>query len=197
MPTPTLTVADLDQAAARTAPTVALTVAEREAWAGIAATCTRELVTRSVDELVDEALRNVPLHGTRPAADVRLPGRISRALPDWAHRTVVDLSHKPSTQLAVSAEILRRWGWQNRPHHLRNLRGQRCVCGAICTAVALGVGTEDSAGRAAGYVLTELRHRGWAAPALIGDWNQNVCQTADQAIDLVTAAQHRAAAAGN
>ncbi|KIZ16856.1 DUF6197 family protein [Streptomyces natalensis] len=192
MPTSTLTAAALDQAAARIAPT--LSEPERAAWASIAASYSRSLVAKTTAELVDEALRALPEHGTRPAVDVRLPGRISRALPDWAHRTRADLSHKPSTQLAVAAEVLRRWGWQNRPHKLRDGRGRRCICGAICSAVALGVGSVDSAHQAAGYVLTELRGRHWNA--LIGDWNQNVCRTPDQAVELLTAAHHRALNAG-
>ncbi|MFF8784803.1 hypothetical protein [Streptomyces sp. NPDC015125] len=191
---PTLTAAALDQAAARIAPT--LTEPERAAWAGITADYSRGLATKTTQQLIDEALRSLPQHGTRPAVDVRLPGRIARALPDWAHRTRADLSHKPSTQLAVAAEILRKWGWQNKPHQLRDGRGRRCICGAICTTVVgLGVGTIDSAHQAAGYVLAELRGRGWNA--LIGDWNQRVCRTADQAIELVTAAQRRALNAGH
>lgn len=194
MPASTLTVADLDQAAARIVPT--LTEPERAAWAGITAGYSRSLVAKTTQQLVDEALRCLPEHGTRPAVDVRLPGRIARALPDWAHRTKVDLSHKPSTQLAVAAEILRRWGWQQKPHKLRDGRGRRCICGAICTAVdGLGIGSIDSARQAAGYLLAELRGRGWNA--LIGDWNQRVCRTADQAIDLINSAQRRAVAAGH
>lgn len=194
MPTPTLTAADLDQAAARIAPT--LSEPERAAFAGITAGYSRSLVAKTTQELVDEALRSLPEHGTRPAVDVRLPGRIVRSLPDWAHRTKVDLSHKPSTQLAVAAEVLRRWGWQNRLHKLRDWRGRRCICGAICTTVdGLGIGSIDSAHQAAGYVLAELRGRGWNA--LIGDWNQRFCRTPEQAIELVTAGHHRALAAGH
>lgn len=106
-------------------------------WAGITVGYSRDLVTKNTVELVDEALRSLPEHGTRPAVDVRLPGRVPRSLPDWAHRTRVDLSYKPSTQLVFAAEVLRRWGWQNRPHKLRDWRGRRCICGAICTAVPL------------------------------------------------------------
>lgn len=199
---PTLSPSGLDQAAARLAPT--LTAPERTAWAGITAgygrtaatdPAARQLLTRTVDELVAEAFRSLPAHGARPVLDIRLPGPFARVLPDWAHRTRVDLSHLPSAQLAVAAEILRKWGWQNKPHHLRDRRGRRCICGAICTTVALGVGGVDAAHQAAGYVLAELRARNWQA--LIGDWNQNVCRTPEQAIDLVEAARHRALVAGH
>lgn len=153
----------------------------------------RRLVGATVDELVAEALRAVPRHGTRPDVEVRLPGRFARALPDWAHRRRPGLSHWPSTQLAVTAEILRTWGWQQRPHRLRDRRGRRCVCGALLGAVALGVGSEDAAERAAAHILGELRHRGWQA--LIGDWNAVPGRTREQAVELVTAARGRALAA--
>lgn len=196
MPTATLTAAALDQAAARIIRTDRLTEPERAAWAGITAGYSRDLVTKTVAELIAEAERSIPAHGSRPAVDVKLPGRLARVLPDWAHRTRADLSHKPSTQLAVAVEVLRKWGWQNRPHKLRDGRGRRCICGAICTAVdGFGVGSVDSAHMAAGYVLAELRGRGWNA--YIGDWNQRVCRTQQQAIDLVTAAHHHALTAGH
>ncbi|MEU3990118.1 hypothetical protein AB0F24_17375 [Streptomyces platensis] len=196
MPAPTLTAAALDQAAARIIRTDRLTEPERDAWASITAGYSRDLVTKTTAELIAEAERSTPAHGTRPAVDVRLPGRLARVLPDWAHRTRADLSHKPSTQLAVAAEVLRRWGWQNKPHKLRDGRGRRCICGSICTAVdGLGVGSIDSAHMAAGYVLAELRSRNWNA--LIGDWNQTVCRTPEQAIELVNAGQRRALAAGH
>ncbi|MGW5938962.1 DUF6197 family protein [Streptomyces celluloflavus] len=200
MPAPVLTPAALDRAAGR----AVIPVAEAEAWAGVTAgwertapadSAARRLLTATVDELVAEALRRVPVHGTRPAVEVRLPGRLARILPDWAHRTRTDLSHRPSTQLTVAAEILRRWGWQQKPHRLRDLRGRRCVCGAICTAVdGLGVGTAETAHEAARYILMELRRRGW--PGLIGDWNQVPGRGAEEAIQLVETAAANAAAAG-
>ncbi|WP_399094319.1 hypothetical protein ACGH2B_25375 [Streptomyces sp. BBFR2] len=176
---------------------------ERAAWEGIAAgwgrtapadPVARRLVRATVGELVEEALRAVPRHGTRPDVEVRLPGRFARALPDWAHRRRPGLSYPPSTQLAVTAEILRSWGWQQRPHRLRDRRGRRCVCGALLGAVALGIGSEDAAARAAAHILGELRHRGWQA--LIGDWNAVPGRTREQAVELVTAARGRALAAG-
>ncbi|MEU3709898.1 DUF6197 family protein [Streptomyces catenulae] len=218
MPVPELTVTALDRAAARLVDTgpgpcagpetvrrgpVRPDHRERAAWEGIAAgwartapadPAARRLIRATVDELVAEALRAVPRYGTRPDVEVRLPGRFARALPDWAHRRRPDLSHRPSTQLAVTAEILRTWGWQQRPHRLRDRRGRRCVCGALLGAVALGVGSEDAAERAAAHILGELRHRGWQA--LIGDWNAVPGRTREQAVALVTAARGRALAAG-
>lgn len=197
----TLAPADLDRAAARRP---ALTPRERRDFDRLtvgyertapAAPASRRLVTRTVDELVAEALAPLSQHGTRPPVDVRLPGRLAAVLPDWAHRHRTDITHPPSTQLYVAVTILREWGWQARPHHLRDRRGRRCICGALCTAVALGVGTMDSAETAAWHVLSELRDRGWKH--LIGDWNQQSGRTAQQAIDVTEAAYRRALAAGS
>jgi len=204
MPATTLTPADLDQAAARLAP-APLRPAEVEAWRGItadyqrtapASPAARQLLTKTVAELVAEAESNLrPDHGTRPAVEIRMPGRLGRAVPDWAHRSRADLSHPPSMQLLVAAKILQEWGWQAKPHHLRDCRGRRCLCGAICAAVGLGVGSDHAAELAAGHVLGVLReqHR-W--PHLIGDWAQVPGRTAGQVIDVVHAAHNRALASG-
>jgi len=86
MPATTLTPADLDRAAARLAP-APLRPAEVEAWRGItadyqrtapAAPAARQLLTKTVAELVAEAESNLrPDHGTRPAVEIRMPGRRS------------------------------------------------------------------------------------------------------------------------
>ncbi|WP_070020178.1 DUF6197 family protein [Streptomyces nanshensis] len=161
----------------------------------------RRLVTKTVAELEADAGIGQPQpapYGTRPPFDIKLPGLLARALPDWAHlahRT--DISHGPSTQLYVAAHILREWGWQQKPHHLRDLRGRRCLCGAICAAVSLGVGIPETAHRAAAYVLAELRRRGQVHetrhPRLIGDWNQMPGRRAEDAIDVTLAAANTAA----
>ncbi|WP_443729328.1 DUF6197 family protein [Streptantibioticus rubrisoli] len=110
--------------------------------------------------------------------------------PEYARR----LDHPPSVQLHVAEGILREWGWQQQPHHLRNRRGARCVCGAICAAVALGVGSEHAAHRAAGHVLHVLRDRGW--PHLIGDWNQQPGRTPQQAYGKPSKPESRRPAPG-
>lgn len=204
MSAPALTPAALDRAAATLLADRPLRAAEAEAWRGITdrfertapqAPAARKLLTKTVAELVAEAERTLPAHGTRPAVDIRIPGRLARTLPDWAHAPRRDLSHLPSTILQAAGQILTDWGWQSTPHQLRDRRGRRCVCGAICAAVdSVGIGGVHAAELAAGHVLTELRHRGW--PHLIGDWNQVPGRTAQQAIGLVHAAHQRALNAG-
>lgn len=192
MATATLTPATLDQAAARLVNDVLVDGQFARIAAGYQRTApesrpARGMLTMTVDELINAA--GITAHGTRPAVDIRLPGRLARILPDRAWRGY-DASHPASTQLYVAAVVLREWGWQQQPHKLRDRRGRRCICGAICTAVALGVGSVPTAHAAAGHVLAELRSRGWNA--LIGDWNQASGRTAQQAIQLVESAAQRA-----
>lgn len=199
----TATPGDLDRAAARMYKQRPLTAADRRAFDQIAAgyqrtapaaPAARNLVTKTVDELVAEALGGINPHGTRPPVDVRLPGRLAAVMPDWAHRgRRRDITHPPSTQLYVAAAILREWGWQAKPHRMRNKRGQRCICGALATTVALGVGTMSGAETAAWHVLGVLRGQGW--PHLIGDWNRQ-CGSPEKAIDVTLAAYQRAVSAG-
>ncbi|MGW7597244.1 hypothetical protein [Streptomyces antimycoticus] len=198
-----LDAASLDQAAARIYKARPLTAADQRAFDQIAAgyqrtapaaPASRNLLNKTVQELVDEALSGINPHGTRPPVDVRLPGRLAAALPDWAHRgRRRDFTHPPSTQLYVAATMLREWGWQAKPHKLRNKRGQRCICGALVTTVSLGIGTMSGAETAAWHVLGVLRDQGW--PRLIGDWNRE-CGNAEKAIDVTLTAYQRAAAAG-
>lgn len=198
MPATLLTPAALDQAAARLTP-APLAPAEAEAWRGIlddyqrtapAAPAARQLLTKTVDELVSESLRSINVHGQRPPIEIRMPGRLGGILPGRINRNRRDLSQPPSTVLYAAARVLTEYGWQAREHKLRDVRGRRCVCGAIAAAYDLGIGGVDASHGAAGHILAELRHRGW--PHLIGDWNQVSGRTAEQAISLVHAARARA-----
>lgn len=197
MSTSVLTPAALDQAAVRLVGASGLDAEAERSWAGIlagfdrtapAAPEARALLSKTVPELIEESAA-AQLPG--PELDVRLPGRLARALPDWTHRRYrANASHLPSTQLHVAAVILREWGWQAAPHRLRDRRGRRCICGSICAAVALGVGSSLHAEIAAGHVLAELRGQGWRG--LIGDWNQQYGRTATEAVQLLAAAHARA-----
>lgn len=185
--TTTLTPADLDRAATRTLPTI--TDGERQAFDRITAGYSRSLVTKSADQLVREALANIPRSG--PPTTVRLPAKALRHLPDWANKRPTDITLGPDVQLWATAAILREWGWQAKPHKLKDWRGHRCICGALVTTVALGIGIPETAHLAAGHILAELRRRSW--PRLIGDWNQAPGRTKEQAIELVETAATRAA----
>lgn len=193
-----LTPEELDQAAATLDPAATRTwqtLIDGYARTAPADEAARALLTKTVPELVEEALRAVPEYGQRPPIDVRL-GPLARLLPDWAHPAPrVNRGLPPSIVLYAASRVLQDWGWQARPYRLRDWRGRRCLCGAICTAVALGYGSRPAADIAAGWVLTELRHRGWPHPHLIGEWNRQTGRAAEEVLDVVHAARARAAKA--
>lgn len=204
MPTLTLDPGALDAAAARLYDTAAwqrivegwhLTAPEPAPRpAATEATHTGSLVTKTVEQLVAEALAQIPVAAP---AERPLPGRLAAVLPDrlQAWRRVGQVDLKPSVQLDYAAQILREWGWQNQPYKLRDVRGARCICGALLTAHRLGYGSFDTMNRSGAWVVTELRTRGWTD--LIGPWNRAPGRTVDQALELLAVAARRAAHSGH
>ncbi|MFB6590221.1 DUF6197 family protein [Streptomyces diastaticus] len=162
------------------------TDAPREEW--------RALLSVPVAELVARAARALP--APDPAAASPLPGRIGAVLPDrlYGWRRAGSAEVLPSVHLAYARRVLVDWGWQNRPYRMRNLRGARCLCGALLTAHRLGQGSLDTANRSAAWLMTELHARGWRD--LIGPWNRAPGRTADEALELLDAATARARHAG-
>lgn len=156
-------------------------------------TAAAPILTKTAAQLEHEA---GILYGPAPR-DHQLPGRLAAILPDRLHtwRAVFMPDLKPSVQLGYARLVLEEWGWQNQMYKLRNARGARCICGGILSAQRLGYGTQDTAHRSAAFILTELRHQGWNQ--LIGPWNRAPGRTADQAMQLLTAAANRAAQAGH
>jgi hypothetical protein len=150
------------------------------------------LLTRTTEQLIADA----GIHLGPAPADRQLPGRIAALVPDRLHtwRRIYQPDLKPSVQLEYAAQVLLEWGWQNQPYKLRSAGGARCICGAILAAERLGYGSHTTAGRSAGWVLTELKARGWYG--LIGPWNRAPGRTKAQALDLISASAHRASQAG-
>jgi hypothetical protein len=198
---PTISPDDLDQAAAQLLATQPPVVDEL-AWQGIvsgyqrtapANRAARSLLTKTVPELMAEAVASLPASAP---TDPRIPGRAAAMLPDRLHswRRIGQPDCKPSVQLATAAQILKDWGWQNRPYKLRDARGARCICGALITAMRLGHGSQATLETSGALILAELRRQGWTG--LIGPWNRQPGRTAAQAINLVETAARRAAQAG-
>ncbi|WP_436739501.1 DUF6197 family protein [Streptomyces sp. BBFR102] len=154
----------------------------------------RALLSVPVSELVARAARALP--APDPAAGSPLPGRVQAVLPDrlYGWRRAGRSEVLPSVHMAYARRVLVEWGWQNRPYRLRNLRGARCLCGALLTAHRLGHGSLDTANRSAAWLMTELRARGWRD--LIGPWNRAPGRTAGEALELLDAARARARRAG-
>ncbi|MBD0708295.1 MULTISPECIES: hypothetical protein [unclassified Streptomyces] len=153
----------------------------------------RRLLTVPVDRLVADALDALP---PPPPVERRLPGRIGAVLPDRLHvwRRIGRQELRPSVHLGYARLVLTEWGWQNTPYKLRDLRGARCVCGALLAAHRLGYGGAETMNEAAAWIMTELRSRGWHD--LIGPWNRAPGRTAADAVALIDATIHRAAHAG-
>lgn len=151
------------------------------------------LLTKSVDELVAEALAAVSVDAPveRP-----LPGRLGAMLPDRLHawRRIGQPDCKPSVQLAVAAQVLREWGWQRQPYRLRDARGARCVCGALISAMRLGYGSQTTLETSGALILGHLRRQDWQG--LIGPWNREPGRTAQEAISMLGAVANTAATAG-
>ncbi|MFI1227291.1 MULTISPECIES: hypothetical protein [unclassified Streptomyces] len=153
----------------------------------------RDLLSVPVDRLVDDTLRSLPAASPHERP---LPGRLGAMLPDRVHlwRRVGQGDLRPSTHLGYARQILVEWGWQNTPYRLRNIRGARCLCGALISAHRLGYGSLDTVDRAGAWLITELRAQGW--PGLIGPWNRHPGRTATDALALVDATIRRASLAG-
>ncbi|MFE7586680.1 hypothetical protein ACFU5Y_34535 [Streptomyces gardneri] len=153
----------------------------------------RALLSVPVDRLVADALDALP-----PPAPVErtLPGRIGAVLPDRLHawRRIGRPELRPSVHLGYARLVLTEWGWQNAPYKLRDVRGARCVCGALLAAHRLGYGSADTMNEAAAWIMTELRSQGWRE--LIGPWNRAPGRTAAEAVGLLDATIRRAAHAG-
>ncbi|OKJ05114.1 hypothetical protein AMK18_00125 [Streptomyces sp. CB01249] len=153
----------------------------------------RALLSVPVDQLIADSVRALP-----PAAprERPLPGRIGAILPDRLHawRRVGRPDVLPSVHLAHARRILTEWGWQNTPYRLRDIRGARCVCGAMLTAHRLGFGSTETVDRAGAWLIAELRSQGWTG--LIGPWNRYPGRTAEDALALIDATISRAARAG-
>lgn len=153
----------------------------------------RRLLSVPVDRLVAEALDALP---PAPPAERALPGRLGAILPDRLHtwRRIGSPDVRPSVHLAHARRVLTTWGWQNTPYKLRDVRGARCVCGAMLAAHRLGYGSAPTMNEAGAWMLEELRSRGWTE--LIGPWNRAPGRTAADALALVDATIRRAARVG-
>ncbi|WP_405939162.1 hypothetical protein OG338_23320 [Streptomyces sp. NBC_00726] len=153
----------------------------------------RALLSVPVDRLIADSVRALPAAAPRERP---LPGRVGAILPDRLHawRRVGRPDVLPSVHLAHARRILTEWGWQNTPYRLRNIRGARCVCGAMLTAHRLGYGSAETVDRAGAWLIAELRSQGWTG--LIGPWNRYPGRTAEDALALIDATISRAARAG-
>lgn len=185
------------------------TTAAAAAPAAVARATAHPLLTKTTAELVGEALSALddrpvpPPAAPAPAADLRLPGAMWRALPDWTLAVLrplqrgagVDrLSISPAAHLDLTALVLERWGWGQTGHAVRSRAGRRCILGAQAVLVRLGYGTEHTVAAAAAHLDGVLRARGirdtyWR-------WNEHRNVGQDQALALVREAANAARGTG-
>ncbi|MGW4165089.1 DUF6197 family protein [Streptomyces sp. NPDC004788] len=201
--TPVATVEDLDREAAAFLETAAWQEMTAR-WAELpepvrdepVAPDWRRLLSVPVDHLVADALAALDPRPAPAPAERPLPGRLGAMLPDRLHmwRRIGSPDVLPSVHLGHARRVLAEWGWQNTPYKLRDVRGARCVCGAMLTAHRLGHGSAATLNEAGAWMLEELRSRGWYD--LIGPWNRAPGRTAEDALALVDATIRRAARAG-
>lgn len=153
----------------------------------------RDLLSVPVEQLIADTVRALPPPGPRERP---LPGRLGAALPDRLHswRRIGQPDVRPSVHLAHARRVLTAWGWQNTPYRLRDIRGARCLCGALIAAHRLGYGSLPTVDRAGAWLIAELRAQGWTG--LIGPWNRHPGRTAADALTLIDATIVRASRAG-
>lgn len=152
------------------------------------ATTAHPLVTATTDELVTQALAGIPTGPT-----VTAPARWTRTLPSWALRIIGTVTggagqHVTVDQhLELTALVLERYGWTGSGV-TRTASGSRCIAGAQAVLVQLGYGDWETARGAGRRMDTELHRRGQPGPYY--EWNDRSGRTADQALELVRAAQN-------
>lgn len=164
--------------------------AEAEAWLTDPDRTAHRLVTLPTTQLVAQAVGAVPAGVEAP---VTLPGGLWRVLPDWllALRPrrgdlLERLRISPAGHLALTAEVLERWGWahtQTRHTARRTFGGRRCILGAQRVVHHLGYGTEHTASEAGRLMNGILAQRG--ETRTYHEWNESPRVTADMALALV------------
>ncbi|GAB2778337.1 DUF6197 family protein [Streptomyces daliensis] len=154
-----------------------------------APTTAHPLVSRTTQQLVDEALSTTPAVAAAP--ELRAPWRLLRLLPDTVLRRLPRRTRAVSVaeHLELVALTLVSYGWTGHGA-LRTRSGRRCIAGAQTVLHHLGYGDARTVAEA-GRVLDEvLAERGQAGP--YWQWNDAPGRREEEALGLVRAAAARA-----
>ncbi|MHA4819441.1 DUF6197 family protein [Streptomyces aculeolatus] len=149
------------------------------------------LVTRPTADLIRDALNNLPpAPAAAPSRQHAVPARLLRYLPDWALNVLRPLHGgrrrvSVAEHLELTALVIERYGWERGS--LRSRSGRRCILGAQAVLYRLGLGDQDTAQTAGGYLDAELKARGFNN-ASYWEWNDHPARTREQALDLVRTA---------
>jgi hypothetical protein len=145
------------------------------------------LVTKSTQELVDEALGQIPAPPATTAPALTAPSALLRHLPDWVLRLpVLRQAHgggrelHASEYLELTALVIERFGWHQGD--LRGKGGGRCILGAQQALHRLGYGTPHTHRQAAAALNTALSHSGGGS---YETWNDRPGRTLDQVLTLL------------
>lgn len=160
------------------------------------------LVSATTQDLVREALANLPAPAGRPEDGAVLPGGIWRILPDRLlalhpgrrGQGVTRLRITVPEHLELTALVLQRWGWAKTPRGWRTPAGRRCILGAQAVLFRLGYGTEDTATAAGQHIQAVLTGRGVKVP--FWTWNDQPGVTGAQVLAVVRDAATDARKAG-
>ncbi|MFD9465587.1 hypothetical protein [Streptomyces sp. NPDC060027] len=139
-------------------------------------TTARPLVTKSTQELIDEALRGLALSPAVTGAPVLAPPPAwLRRLPDWAlsiplvrnrwgagARQITVAEH-----LELTALVIERWGWTQDTD--RDEDGGRCIRGAQYVLLRLGYGDADTLHRTDAHLHQVLAPTGGGSYVAFND----------------------------
>lgn len=148
------------------------------------------LVTRTTQELVDEALAQL-----KPAAveaELLPPSTLLKLLPTKVLRYLRGTSTSAGRPLSVAEHLqlttltLQRFGWTGHGE-LRTRSGRCCIAGAQTVLRQLGYGDERLIREAGAHLDRVLVQRGESGPYYL--WNDRPGRTVEQVLDLLDAAR--------
>ncbi|MFJ9749575.1 DUF6197 family protein [Streptomyces chartreusis] len=159
-------------------------------------TTAHPLVTKTTQELVDEALRGLapaPAAGTSP--DLTPPPAWLRCLPEWALSIPLVRNHfgaggrqlTTAEHLELTALVIERWGWTTDCD--RGEKGEVCIRGAQFVLLRLGYGNADTLHRASTH-LHQVLARGTGGSFVA--YNDAPGRTKQQVLALLRTAANKA-----
>ncbi|WP_262062632.1 hypothetical protein [Streptomyces sp. STR69] len=155
-------------------------------------TTAHPLVTKTTQELIDEALRGL---ASAPAANgspqLAPPPAFLRRLPDWALSIPLVRNRfgaggrqmNTAEHLELTALVIERWGWAKDGD--RGERGEVCIRGAQFVLLRLGYGDADTLHRASTH-LHQVLARGCGGSFVA--WNDAPGRTKQQVLTLLRTA---------
>ncbi|MEU8977634.1 hypothetical protein [Streptomyces sp. NPDC048309] len=155
-------------------------------------TTAHPLVTKSTQELIDEALRGIaPAPAATGARVLAPPSAWLRHLPQWALSIPLVRNRwgagarqlTAAEHLELTALVIERWGWTQEAD--RGEKGEVCIRGAQFVLLRLGYGDADTLHRADVHLHQVLAPTGGGSFVA---WNDVPGRTRDQVLALLRTA---------